>query len=106
MAIRYGVPENIFWKLNPRRLEAWQRSYLFTEQKRADERDYQAWLNGQYVLAAIGAVLDGKRSPYPEEPFSVIERRDKQKAEDQAASANFMAFAMAFNKGFKERAES
>lgn len=100
---------SIFWDLNPKRLEPWQRNYEFTEQLRRDEQDYMAWLSGQYVLAAIGSAIDGKKSPYPSEPFTVAQRRiehEEQVTANRAAADKFAAFAMAFNAGFKKRQEA
>ena len=105
IALRYGVPESIFWNLNPKRLEPWERMYEFKEQLRRDEEDYAAWIHGQYILAAIGAAIDGKKSPYPAEPFSVTQRRDEEEMARQTAVDRFAAFAMAFNAGFKRKQE-
>lgn len=97
---------SIFWDLNPKRLEPWQRNYEFAEQLRRDEQDYMAWLSGQYVLAAIGSAIDGKKAPYPTEPFTVAQRREEQAEANQIAADKFAAFAMAFNAGFKKRQEA
>lgn len=43
--------------------------------------DTQAWLNGQYVLLAIGAGLNGKPK-YPSEPFSVKHHSETQVEEN------------------------
>ena len=100
------MPENIFWSLNPKRLKAWQRHYEFREQLRRDDEDYRAWLHGQYILSAIGAAVDGKKCPYPTEPFSVAQRREEQEEASQYAADRFKAFAMAFNEGFRKRQEA
>lgn len=88
--------------MNPKRLEIWQRNYEYDRQEQADREDYIAWLNGTYVLAAIGAAFDGKKCPYPSEPYSVTQiRRDDEEAQrtaDQIAAANFRAYAIALNK--------
>ena len=104
--MRYGVPEHIFWDLNPRRLEPWQRMYEFQEQEKEDKEDRLLWLNGQYVMAAIAAVFDGKEAPYPEEPLSVTKQRDEQAEADKIAADKFMAFAMAFNAQFRKKHQS
>lgn len=99
------MPENVFWHLNPRRLEPWQRHFEFQEQLRRDEEDYIAWLNGQYVLAAVAAAFGGKKYQYPTEPFTLTQRRDEEEDARQIAADRFAAFAMAFNEGFKKRQE-
>ena len=105
-AVRYGVPEQMFWGMNPRLLEPWQRMYEFEQQEEADKQDYIAWLNGKYVLEAIGAALDGKKCPYPSEPYSIQARREEQDEANKIAADKFMAFAMAFNERFKKQQEN
>ena len=106
LAIRYGVPENIFWDLNPKRLEPWQRHYEYQEQLKKDDDDYRAWLSGRYILDAIAAALDGKSNPYPTEPYSTTQRRNEEEEARQIASDKFMAFAMAFNARFEAQQNS
>ena len=103
IAMRYGVPERMFWDMNPRLLEPWQRMYEYEQQEDADRRDYVAWLNGRYVLEAIGAALDGKRYPYPSEPYSIQQRREEQDEANKIAADKFRAFAMAFNERFRKQ---
>ena len=112
VALRYGVPYEVFWKLNPKRLEAWQLHYSYNEQDRKDELDYLAWLTGSYVRTAIVSALDGnKKAPYPEEPYSITQIRSKmeseQKRADKNAASNFLAYALALNKklGFTNETE-
>lgn len=105
IAIRYGVPMDIFWDLNPKKLDPWQRMFEFRQQEEADKRDYDAWLQGQYFAAAIGAAFDGQKSPYPSEPFSITQRRDEQAEANRVAADKFWAFAMAFNKRFQQQQE-
>lgn len=103
------MPTNIFWDLNPRRLEPWQRHYEYSEQLRRDEQDYVAWLTGRYVLDAVGAAFDGKQSPYPSEPYSVTQMKQEQEeiaTETRIAADKFAAFAMAFNEKFRKKQEA
>lgn len=102
IALRYGVPEHIFWDLNPKRLEPWKRMYEFQQQEKADNDDYMAWLQGRYVLEAVGSMFD-KNFQYPTEPHSVLQRREEQDEANQIASDRFWAFAMAFNKRFENK---
>lgn len=88
--------------MNPNRLQIWQRNYEYDRQEQADHEDYLAWLSGSYFLAAIGGALDGKKYPYPSEPYSVTQfkqdKEEEQKAAEEMAAANFLAYAMALNK--------
>lgn len=99
------MPENIFWDLNPKRLEPWQRHFEYQEQVRSDEIDYRSWLAGRYVLDAIAAALDSKKNPYPTEPYSTTQRRNEEEEARQFAADKFAAFAMAFNARFRQQQE-
>ena len=94
------MPESVFWDLNPKRLEAWQRTYVYQEQLRRDEQDYEAWLHGQYVIAALGSILDGKKCPYPSEPYSITARKEEQAEANRQAADAFRAYALAYNKKY------
>lgn len=47
-------------------------SYIAKDDARKEinlvQTDMQTWLTGFYVMQAVGAVLDGKKNPYPREP--------------------------------------
>ena len=106
MAMTYGVPASDFWNMTPRQIEPWRRFYLWKLQLQRDERDYQAWLNGQYVFAAIAAAFDSKKNPYPEEPLSITAMRYEeveQERRDKEAAEMFMAYAMEYNRYRKRR---
>ena len=66
----YGCPYELFWKLNPVKLQAFAKAY---EQKiEVDNKmmDAQAWLNGMYVMQAIAVCFGKKSNKYPEKPNS------------------------------------
>ena len=64
---------------------------------------WTGWVAGQYVMAAIGASIDNKKNPYPEQPFG-IEGTKKEMVEDELAAIEFAAWAERFSKqeGFIE----
>jgi len=109
IATRYGVPYAAFWDMNPKRLKPWQDA--FNEKVEADALlvDYSAWRNGIYVLLAIGAAIDGKKSPYPEKALLAAEKEKQtikeQEHRDEMAAARFMNWAMEFNKRFAQQEE-
>lgn len=90
----YGVPYELFWHLNPNKLESFKAAH----QKRLEIDNQNAWLQGQYIRLAIGSVLDGKKCKYPKEPFNIEEGKDNVSAE-----ADFLAWIEAFNAGFEAR---
>lgn len=66
------MPYETFWHLNPKKLEPFRSAY----QKKADISNYNAWLNGIYVLKAIAACF-GNNSKYPSEPYKTVESKAK-----------------------------
>ena len=52
--------------LTPKIMHIYAKEHEKEMQRQADLLDYSAWLNGLYVLRAIGAAIDNK-SKYPEE---------------------------------------
>lgn len=81
-AYRIGLDLDLFWRLNPRRMEPFLRMY---ENKRTEElrekREFNnqlAYLTGRYVQAAIASCLS-KGCEYPKQPY------DLRSAEEIAA---------------------
>lgn len=93
----YGVPYELFWHLNPRKLEPFKTAY----QKKLEIDNQNAWLQGQYIRLAVGSVLDGKKCKYPKEPFNTGDDGDKVSAE-----ADFMDWIAAFNAGFEAKTDN
>lgn len=66
-----GVPYDLFWSLNPRKLKAFEKAHRMRERK----LDEHLWLMGAYAYHAIRAgvdnVLGGKKSKaeYLEKPL-------------------------------------
>lgn len=58
--------------------------------------DYTAWINGQYIMQAIGAAMD-KKNKYPTEPFSFSDEKDSSEND----AIKFEAFAISFNQSRK-----
>lgn len=91
----YGVPYELFWHLNPRKLEPFKTAF----QKRIEMDDYNAWMLGSYIRAAVGSVLDGKRCKYPEKPLGASAREGEN---DRLSAENkFILWVDAFNRGFE-----
>lgn len=99
-ALKIGVPYDVFWHLNPRTLQPFIMAY---EQKQKDDMerlDYSAWLNGLYVMRAVGAAFSDKVK-YFEKPLSNQEQPEP-KSNDEAAAAGFAIYAAEFNKQFEK----
>lgn len=91
-ALLYGVPYELFWHLNPRKLEPFKMAY----QKRLEIDNHNAWIQGQYIRLAIGSVLDGKKCKYPEEPLFA-------KEEGLSSEEKFLAWIEVYNANFDKK---
>ena len=67
-ALLYGCSYELFWKLNPKKLEAFAKAYEEKIELLNTCMDTAAWLNGMYVLNAIGAAFGKHSNKYPEKP--------------------------------------
>ena len=81
--------------MTPKILMIYRDEYEKEEQKKVDLIDYTAWLNGLYVLRAIGAAIDNK-SKYPEERFGASQKEAVEQSD--VASIRFGEWVKAFNK--------
>lgn len=98
IGVRCGIPVELFYKLNPKKLKRWQA--YFNEALIASENDLSkaGWVHGYYVRAAIGSSFS-KKFKYPEDPYFQKPRTEPSEDEHVFTDAdNFMAFAAAFNK--------
>lgn len=97
-ALAVGVPYEVFWHLNPKKLESFYDAYRI-KQKMKDE---EAWVNNIYalrafqvVMAQFGAGLSGKRSTaqYFEKPLmgEATEQRELTEEEKQREVDKFFA---------------
>ena len=57
-----------------------------------------AWVQGQYMVAAIAASFDGKKNPYPEEPFGLEKKEEENQETDKLAAIAFEAWAGVISK--------
>lgn len=84
-----GIPYRDFWGMTLKHLEIHQEVY--SENMEAQEliRDQQAWLNGQYVMMAIGAALD-KKNRYPNEPMLMKKHSETDEPQDNTQTIKTM----------------
>lgn len=108
----YGCPYEVFWHLNPKKLEPFREKYRLEQKARAKEIDNLAWLIGTYTMDAFGAFW-GKGKKFPDTPRTeqvsermAIPRSDgdgKEKGSVMTDGARFYAWVVAHNKNKKER---
>lgn len=81
-AIRYGIPYETFWVINPRIMELYQNAKKDDVERQQKIIDYTGWLNGMYVTRAISSCFS-KRGRYPNQPISLNEERQELSDEEK-----------------------
>lgn len=103
-----GVPYDLFWHLNPRKLLPFAEAHRKKQQARSGEM----WLMGQYVASALDATVCNampftkrkQKGKYLEQPIRVIPKTEEEKKlEEEQALQSFLGFAGAFEKEVKNR---
>jgi len=99
-ALRYSISYELFWKINPRIMKAFQAEYNRSVKERYEEMNYSAWLSGLYIVSSIQKALDPKKAKYPDAPFG-----EEDKVIDESsdlAATRFNDYVDAFNNQFKK----
>jgi hypothetical protein len=86
-AMSIGVDYSIFWKLNPKKLEAFAKAYrkrIENEMKlKREEINFSAWLSGMYFGEMASSLLSKKhrypKAPHPLEPPTEQQRFERAK---------------------------
>lgn len=90
-----------FWKSTPKKLERYNIFFLKRKKEREKELLKIGWINGMYVLQAIGSSFG--KTKYPKDPFEQ-ERKNAECEESEEETQPmtdadfFAAYAIAFNK--------
>lgn len=96
--------------MTPKALNVYKKQKEDSEKSFAIMQDISAWMNGAYVLKAIGCVLS-KNATYPDKHMFYSDAAENELTEDevkrivkentQIAAANFAAWAEAANASMK-----
>ena len=93
--IYIGVDYELFWRLNPNKLNAFIEAYRKKLEEKQQHINLQAWLNGMYNAHAISACLSDKHS-YPQKPIDLSGEEDTADTDSKL----FEAYAIRFNREF------
>lgn len=93
-ALMYGVPWDVFWKLNPKKLKIFERNYEKGIEIQQARMNLNAWLNGLYVQNAVASVFS-KSARYPKKPFDMFKPLKPKTAEEEGA--DFLRYVMQYN---------
>lgn len=99
-----GVSISDFWTMSPKTLLIYKEAKDKEYQERSRVADLSAWMDGAYVLKAIGCVLS-KDAKYPEKPIFFSEKSELSEEEieevinenTKIAAINFASWAKAAN---------
>lgn len=95
-----GVPYELFWKLNPKKLESFEKAHDL----KLKHDNESAWLNGFYGAMAIASCLS-KKAKYPTKPIDFKNEQNEidQEEKNKIDSLRFSAWAQVFNEKFKAK---
>ncbi len=103
-ALNYGVPYELFFKLNPTRLEPFRKAKELGIEERQRYIDILAWSVGTYTMEALAAWWGKRGHEYPEIPRAL---KDTHKPEGGMTDGDrFAAFAAAHRRAVMERRKS
>ena len=71
--------------MNPAKLKPYDTAADIKRKIRWHEYEMQSYMNGLYTMQAIGALLDGKKNPYPNKLIGIfdIEKPKKELTEEE-----------------------
>ena len=64
-----GVPYELFWHLNPKKLEPFYEAEKLRADARENRDNRMAWLIGLYFTHSIASMLPKSRTKYPNTPI-------------------------------------
>lgn len=77
-ALATGVPYELFWKLNPRKLKPFKEAYIL----RKKDENMMLFIQGQYTQMALASTVGNmfkkrgmKPTEYPKEPFDIFSEK-------------------------------
>lgn len=87
-------------------MDIYQEAYLQKKREEFEQIETMAWLNGRYVMSAVGACFS-KNAKYPELPQRNNNSEKNEGITDELraeiAAKKFEAFAEVFNKKFENK---
>lgn len=93
-SIVYGIPEEKFWHMNPRRMEPYEKAQEMQDEKWKKRLEVEAWAHGMYVHRAIGCAFSKPSKPYPKEPDELFKPNESEQLSD---ADKFYAYMLKHN---------
>lgn len=95
----------MFWKLNPKYMEIYQKEYLDSVKSKYEFADFQAWKFGDYMISSIQKALEPKKAKYPDKPYSMKKSNEVQ-THPEIQARRFEDWANTFNRNFINKQSS
>ena len=84
------VPYELFWKLNPKKLEPFIKAAEMEQRAQQARLNLTAWVNGVYVQHAVASCF-AKNAKYPSKPLDIFGTNAKATPQQEAQMfENFM----------------
>lgn len=99
-ALTIGVDYDLFWSLNPRKLQPFVKSFKMKQKIKTEDINFQTWLQGIYFGKALVASLD-KNQEYFEKPID-FQKIKEQKSQEELMAMKFEAWSIAFNQSLEK----
>ena len=99
-ALTIGVDYDLFWSLNPRKLQPFVKSFEMKQKMKTEYINFQTWLQGIYFGKALVASLD-KNQEYFKEPID-FQKIKEQKSQEELMAMKFEAWSVAFNQSLEK----
>ncbi len=90
---------DVFWGLNPRYMDIYQKEYIKEKEEQIKLLDVSAYYNGIYVQQAIASCFD-KKVRYPKQPLSLMQKEKPLTGEEQ-----FKLWVAEYNRRFDEKSK-
>ena len=94
-ALRYSIPIDVFWNLNPKYMYMYQDEYIREKEEQLKLLDVSAYYQGLYVQQAIASCFSQK-AKYPSKPLSLMKKNKPLSGEEQ-----FKLWVKEYNKRFE-----
>ena len=95
-----GVPYDLFWHLNPRKLKAFAMAYARRRQDQLDDM----WYMDATVCNMMPFVKRPQKGKYPEKPIRILpETEAERKAAEERELQKFIGFAGALENKVKSK---
>lgn len=92
-----GIPCEVFYSMNPKKLKRYAPYYIEQRKQRLTEMDSESWLKGVYVQRAISTIGKGRYPEKPIDPYGFA-KKPEEDVKPVSDAEKFATWAMAFNK--------